>query len=638
MMIAVVFTIKLLLIVRTCLFIARKKEVNQKTVSIVLFTPYWLFFNHVSMGIMFCLATLILGYYWSGICSVQRLSIKRYHYKQIDFLAILFAFMLLNFNCITAGMPHGGDEDFHIANIWEIGSYVLLVFKNISVSIFDYKVLLLICLTFVLCLCLIVLTKKAYAYALLFGSFFLGFGIIGNSAILNIPSLGYSITRYPFLTKWITLFLMPNYGQFIHQEANYRILPFLSAIFLSFLVYLKSNRLQRVTRIAFSLLIVTIPTILYYSTMLYLELPAILLMVIALFDIEYLLTGSFTDIKKRVSWYSLILLGFIKETTLPFLLLFLLFRVIIRKDSLLKLKLESIFEELKILFALLLPYIIFFWIRYKFEVYRSYNIAWENLFSFGTYLAFGKILTTHMLPIVILFALGLIILFKERKFLYLCFLGSLTIIYFIFLGLDKPPFTIAPSLIYFGRHNLFFVPAFIVGAVTFLNSEFIGKSVRWVTIFMFLIFNLAMSPVSLQGHKYWHNNIQSRYIGEHFFRYAEAMSWLKENHNKSRILFTGMTVKWWDPGFYLAKVGWKKDKNEIVIKPIPIDKYSLPVEKKKNLMNFVEFAKNKNINVIFYLDIGGQDVVDIFYQNGFKGVKTFRTIGSDDKIVIFSSM
>lgn len=72
--------------------------------------------------------------------------------------------------------------------------------------------------------------------------------------------------------------------------------------------------------------VATIPTIFYYSSITYLEMPAVMLMTIVCLRIEPLARNDTSAIKQDVGWYALILLGFIKETTLPFILMFLAYR------------------------------------------------------------------------------------------------------------------------------------------------------------------------------------------------------------------------------------------------------------------------------------------------------------------------
>jgi hypothetical protein len=70
----------------------------------------------------------------------------------------------------------------------------------------------------------------------------------------------------------------------------------------------------------------SIPLVFYYSSIFYLELPAVCLMFVVCLRIDHLLHSDFNEIRNDPAWYALLLLGFIKETTLPFLIVFVIFR------------------------------------------------------------------------------------------------------------------------------------------------------------------------------------------------------------------------------------------------------------------------------------------------------------------------
>ena len=68
--------------------------------------------------------------------------------------------------------------------------------------------------------------------------------------------------------------------------------------------------------ILFSAFILSIPSLLFYASVLYLELTGVLLCSLVLLQVDVFLADDLVQLKKETCWLPLLLLGFVKETFL----------------------------------------------------------------------------------------------------------------------------------------------------------------------------------------------------------------------------------------------------------------------------------------------------------------------------------
>ena len=138
------------------------------------------------------------------------------------------------------------------------------------------------------------------------------------------------LLRYPLVNRWLELApiqaLLPL-GTLGWEEALFRVPSLLSMIGLAWIVYAYRPEGWPGGGILLALAVATTPVVLYYSSILYLEPAAILLMTICCLDSDRLLREDRNLLWTKGSGIALLLVGFIKETTLPFLVAFVVCRV-----------------------------------------------------------------------------------------------------------------------------------------------------------------------------------------------------------------------------------------------------------------------------------------------------------------------
>jgi hypothetical protein len=139
--------------------------------------------------------------------------------------------------------------------------------------------------------------------------------------------------------------------------------------------------------VAIGLAAATIPELFYYSSLLYLEMPAVALMFLVCLQADQLLSLGFADLKKSPSWYALILIAFIKETTLPVLLGFVAYRVIVQLSlSAFRSSWKRLLRnELFMAVGTLLPLFLYLFFRIYFGNPRTFDFVPANLLVFRSY-------------------------------------------------------------------------------------------------------------------------------------------------------------------------------------------------------------------------------------------------------------
>jgi hypothetical protein len=308
----------------------------------------------------------------------------------------------------------------------------------------------------------------------------------------------------------------------------------------------------------------TAPLVFYYSSILYIELSAVFLMLVVCSHAGDLLSGNFKDIKHSPGWLALVLLGFIKETVIVFLFCFLVARMVlavrksiglVHSESRVKIK-DLLMGELPVLFCVLYPYLLYI----SFRVYlisirtytRSYSPNLMNLVHPVLYKITALAYIQQFGLLLLLFIAGLFLLLWKKEYRVALFALLLFIGAPIFYGLDDN----SQAFIGYSRFNLFVLPAILLGSIVVINwiSKW-RKTAGFLLACVVLVLNLVFSPVHLDGTKvpFWGNYLID--TSEHYYPYDQALLWLKNNRGSDRILFSEMFYNYY-LSFYFAKYNW----------------------------------------------------------------------------------
>ncbi len=550
-------------------------------------SPYWLIPNSRVEKIVLLFLLLICGFLWAILSSRQcEFGVS----KKDAFLFALAALaaLLINARTIQSAIPWRGDEDLHIGRVLR------------TIGLIHPELIL--------------------AFAFLFGfvvwlahgnrSLWSGFLILGVVITIIVLEIAYKpfiklpdgfFLRYPFFSYWLYS-IFPGLMSFVgseYFEPLFRIIPLLSAAGIAWIFSRNLPGFSKWGKFIWIIAIISMPVLFYYSSIFYLEILAVLLMCLVTNDIKNIICSEWTEIRYLPAWYALIIIGFIKETTVVFLFLVITFRWIYRGIKFLQHHLRNkkafhglswktfivtILLELLNSLAIIIPLLIYLFLRSSLgEVGRQYSLQFQNLLIFDTYKTLLQALYDQFGIFILLWLAGVMILVHQQKKLKAAFLIS--------LGLLVPLFYAADEWLYIGysRFNLFMLPAVLAGASSFLG--WLATKQKNGAIFVMVITILAnvfITPINWDGTKkpFWGNYNYD--TSEHYYPYPEAFSLIK-NKGEDRVLLSGLYYRYYYK-FYLTKYNLNIKVQEIIS----------PVNKIPSLDEAIEYALIKKYDAVIY--------------------------------------
>jgi hypothetical protein len=560
-------------------------------------SPYWLAPESLIGKIMLLTLAIGPGVAWSYLSgdSVQICFTRRW----LIFFVLLLGLVILNYRPLLSAIPWRGDEDHHIQTVLKLASKIPPKWLSI-------KWVLLGLVAFVLFL---FTAWKKSKWAILFGGLLLT--SIAFVYLYKNPYPGLDETfflRYPFVNYWLFVFA-PKLAMFItspYEEYLYRIIPLLSAAGIVWVCMRRLESTYVIPNLLWAISIATIPLVSYYSTILYLELPAVFLMTIVCFDIETLLKNGLSAIRHQPAWYALILIGFIKETTIVFIFCYLTCRMLLvfiqarteyaQKQPLdfmstIRLFHPRIAENLAIVFCISWPLSLYLFLRGNSSVDRKFALNISNLLNFSVYEAFGRSLVEQFGLFLIILIGGCILLVSMGKYSKTTFIAMTFLAFPLFYALDSSAFT------GYSRFNLFVLPPIITSSTLAMkwltkNKKTLGISIACLAI----LTNLFLSPVNLDGTKkpFWGNYLSD--FSEHYYPYPEALAWLKDSHGKDNILFAGLSYPYY-VGFYFDRLNWHPQYER---------SYITGDDESATIFNILTEAEEKGYSVVVYHVLGKQ--------------------------------
>ena len=524
------------------------------------------------------------------------------------FFILLAGMIVLNLKALTVDIPWRGDEDIHIARTVALASII----PNTLAILFVIGLITMVTLAW----------WKKSKWAIFLVIFFAACAIayhLAKNPLAGINS--YALLRYPFINYWFFA-IVPMAARALkinpYQEVFFRIVPFLSTFFLVWIFQNSLSGSKAYVNLLWGLAAATIPLVYYYSSILYIELPAICLMLIVCLNIKSLLKDDYRAIRQNPAWYALILIGFVKETTIPFLVCFIGWRLIVQvvqgriTPNAIRSSLRSLGEELLIALAVLLPIIFYLFLRGTLsQQSREFSF---NIVDLTKPIVFSTIIRSFydqfgLLPEMLFVGSCIYLLFWKKEYSQTGFYLSLISLYPLFFAVD--------TLIYTGysRFNLFVLPVVLAG-VAILPGQLVKykKIISTITACAILVINVWVSPVNLDGTKkpLWGNYLTD--TSEHYYPYREALEWLKSAHGNEPMMFAGMYYPYrFD--FYFGQLAWTPV-NTVLMTNIISNPISLA-------RAFAE-AGTDNINIVLFQVLGGQKASSIAIGPNFYVEKIFQ--------------
>jgi hypothetical protein len=501
------------------------------------------------------------------------------------FLLLCAAILVLNYGTLTSVIPYRGDETLHIERTLEL------------VERIPYGGALVIVLLFIL---FIVSGIKKQKWMVLIGivlSACVIFFFLGASSFEDVIETPAFFLRYPFINYWLYA-VFPKLASLMesqYHEVLYRIIPILSMIGTAWVFQNRANMSIPLGNIAWGLAVATIPLIFYYSSILYIEPPAVFLMTVASLEINDLLHKSSRDILGVPGWYALILIGFIKETAVLFLFCFVAVRMIVQlqiwlkrigRDRSKKSLANLLAGEIGVMFSVLAPAFLYLYFREVLTNTRSIVPQASNLVDLTIYPFIIRSLLEQFGLFVFFFIGGCIVMLGKREFSSLLLYISVILAVLAFHILDSRDY------VGYSRFNLFILPPILAGSIRFITWAIKQKqSVGILFVLVALGSNLLLSPVHLDGVKtaYWGNYFND--TSEHYYPYEDALIWLRDNYAKKRMLFTGLDFHY-PFEFYWNKLDWRPKRDVIPSENINDEQLAIS--------NILKDAEVKSYDIIVY--------------------------------------
>jgi hypothetical protein len=363
--------------------------------------------------------------------------------------------------------------------------------------------------------------------------------------------------RYPFLSCWFGN-LGPIWRVNPYDERLFRIIPLLSAFGIGCFGWwaARKHNIAPIAAFIFAFALTLTPTVYYYSTTLYLELPSVALLFIALYFIEPILTEDFKSVRSSPGWYALLAAGFIKENIVSFIAGIIVLRLFVRAIIIVKTKsinIRTILNEAAAVFCIATPIGVFIVLMYAFESSnpRPYLFAYNNIANIALWLAALKSLWSQFALLLPMAIAGLLISIIRRRSVFAFSIMFLFVFDFLFHFLERA------DCIGYARYNLFLFAIFAVPAIAALGWLAGKNRPASITAAAVLLFtNVLLSPVAITGEKnpQWGASL-SKNITDYYFPLNETVNWLKANYPKTPVYIGGAygdsNITW-----YFDKLGY----------------------------------------------------------------------------------
>jgi len=563
-----------------------------------LITPYWFFIGNSQLfTILNGLLTVLLAVGWAFLASGMLL--LRYNFPcKTCLLFVVCGIVLINLNPMTSEIAWRGDEDFHVMRFDHLG---VVLERSRS---WAYSSALFLLLGFV---SMLALARRLPLFGMaLFG---LTLGIVLVVFMPHLPLNEELAARYPFLLVWIGFPpLLFAYSLFETNvpEWFYRLVPLSSTIALVMIYLGKSSTMSRPAFILVGASVATLPLVYNYSSLLYLEMPAVLFMTLGALSADKLIKGRLEDLKRSPAWYGLLCLGFVKETVFPFLFAFIGIRMLYQlRTSQLKTLPGNIIQEACFASLILIPWLYYIAVRSQIGIGRSFEPNWLNLFDMPAWTVLLQSLITQLGPFLLLAGAGLWVLHRRQPWAVLFLLAA---------ALSSMCFHILDNQGYAGysRFNLFVLPSVLA-----LSLPVFLRLAQWrpwgpVPVLAFcLTFNVLFAPFYPDGSRKPGWGDPKKSVVEWSYPWRSAGHELSRDFSGKRVLIAGLKY----PYGYMRRYvdsdvffeAWEQSKDDSI---------------EKRLLEAAMRVRQENFDALLFVPVGNGQVD--FEPEGLTRRRVFR--------------
>ena len=492
-----------------------------------LISPYWRLAPTTGSRLGLAALTTLVGVAWAYLATGSlefRLPIS----DLVALLTVLGAMLVLNLLALMSVVPWRGDEDFHLPVVQNL----ILLIGRLGIR----ATLLLMVLLFY---CFFAYRSARVTPTLVVATLGLAAGEV--LAVRPIPWDLEELARYPYVLKWVSaavaLPFRPRFpGGSPLAEASLRLVPFLGAVGAVWCGVRQLEGPHAGVRLLHAVTLATIPIVFYYSSIYYLEIPIVFLMTAVSFAVPELLTLDAVVLRSHPAWYALILIGFLKETTLVFLLVFLLCRLGALYGGMLRTARLQLWGECRVAFSVLAPLLTYLLYRLAFAAEsRTFRPALSHLIDGALLNTLGLALLKQLGVVGLVFVLGFVLIVAKGEFRMAAFLAAVIGGTLAWNLIDVREF------VGYSRFNLFLVPPVIVGAHRIFET-LLHRSIAVGAGLMILAagLNLVISPVNMDGTKKPLWGDPGVDTSDHYYPYREAFRWLAEHRLRDKIIVAGL--------------------------------------------------------------------------------------------------
>ncbi len=567
-----------------------------------LVAPYWMLPALPLSPVVAAALIAAVGMWWAYLASGE-VVVEPIRLPPLVATAITGVLLAIAWPALTADIPWRGDEGYHIDVVLNACQHVAwFVVAILACSVVRFAD-----------------TASRRAVAIVIVAFTMTFALTGRLYDDQFDPM----TRYPFFSRWVQATPMQalvwSY-RWLHDETALRVIPLLSWVGLAWAVCESSvaGRPVSVAPFLFAVAVATTPIVIASGTLLYLEPPAVLLATLVAFDATELLTSDPRAMRSRVSWLALLMLGFIKETTLPFLAAFVACRLAVRLR--LQRSWRTLASEALVALVVLVPLAMYLvLVRYGSGLQRGHAIAIGNLGSWHLYPALVASWLEQMGVVFVLFLAGSISHLRRAEWAPVAFWWTTAVFVSVFHITDRAEF------VGLSRFNLFIVPGAIAAATMFARRVVFPSRALTVTVLAAaLAVNIAFRPFHLDGSRVRGWGAPPMAPVEETYPYSTTIEYVARTHPTATVLFTGMTFDY-PFEFYLKRVGWRSPYVRRGLNP-------LDPHRAETLQRIVRLATvDERVTVIILHPLAGEPLARF---DGYELERVFET--STNRLAFYS--
>lgn len=362
----------------------------------------------------------------------------------------------------------------------------------------------------------------------------------------------------PWLSAWLWEFTRDNLGSGV--LFGFEVLRFSSvlAVFVLGLVLVQEMRWRKAAPILpllGALVAATIPTLHYHSTLLYLELALIPLLVLLLRDARRWLLASPSSLAGSNAWWAALSLGFLKDTGIIAVAILWIARSVVRGTFLTRRcewSFATVMAEARVCFATLGPGVLYLLLRAT-HGSRPYQPHFENFLSAEIWLQATRGVAEQFGFLWLPALAGAYLLARRRAWLQLLAAGALFGGMWVFHLVEEPRW------VGLARFNLLLLPAVLALAWEGFGALLQRRAIAMSALLLVLVGNALLSPVDRLGQRaVWGGS------GERWYDYSDCLQELRKLKPDARLAIANVSYSY-GIGMTLQRLDWWTDVSNLPV-------------------------------------------------------------------------